>query len=178
MAVMLAAPRAVAVALAVFAVAPRQTQAPPPKPQPFPGSAVPTAPAKPGPTGATSPGQPSGGAETQARPGPGDLPAYPGAEFLDFFDAGRSQRYYLYGTNASYADIVTYYKSSLKQGGRELFRTPPMHQFDLGDFERDSMAFPPSVVVKDYTWNGGTGYLALVGGEERRFRTVIQIVAR
>jgi hypothetical protein len=38
------------------------------------------------------------------------------------------------------------------------------------------MAYPPSVVVKDYTWNGGTGYLAVSGTTEKRYRTIIQIV--
>jgi hypothetical protein len=38
------------------------------------------------------------------------------------------------------------------------------------------MAFPPSVVVKDYTWNGGQGFLAVSGTTERRYRTIIQIV--
>ena len=35
---------------------------------------------------------------------------------------------------------------------------------------------PPSVVVKDYTWNGSAGYLAASGSTEKRFRTIIQIV--
>ena len=30
---------------------------------------------------------------------------------------------------------------------------------DLGRFQEDTMAYPPSVVVKDYTWNGQAGYL-------------------
>jgi hypothetical protein len=33
-------------------------------------------------------------------------------------------------------------------------------------------------VVKDYTWNGATGYLAIVGAQEKRYPTIIQIVPR
>jgi len=38
------------------------------------------------------------------------------------------------------------------------------------------MAYPPSVVVKDYTWNGSTGYLHVVGTTGTRYKTIIQIV--
>ena len=31
--------------------------------------------------------------------------------------------------------------------------------FDVGRFREESMAFPPSVTVKDYTWGGKGGYL-------------------
>jgi hypothetical protein len=53
---------------------------------------------------------------------------------------------------------------------------PPMQQFDLGRFQEESMAYPPSVVVKDYTWNGSEGYLFVVGVQEKRYKTIIQIV--
>ncbi len=107
---------------------------------------------------------------------PQGLPVYPTAEFIDGFDAGSGQRYYLYGTDMPFDDIVAYYRNVLKNGGRELFREPPMRQFDLGRYQENTMAYPPSVVVKDYTWNGGTGYLAVSGTTEKRFRTIIQIV--
>ena len=51
-----------------------------------------------------------------------------------------------------------------------------MQQFDLGRFDEDAMAYPPSIVVKDYTWNNSPGYLAVTGSAEKRFKTVIQIV--
>ena len=86
------------------------------------------------------------------------------------------QRYYIYGSNASYADVVTYYRNLLKNGGRELYKTPPMQQWDLGRFQEDAMAYPPSVVVKDYTWNGSAGYLQISGTTEKRYKTIIQIV--
>ena len=145
-------------------------------PQPFPGSGrspepatVPQPPTAPAAEPiATRPASPT-------EPPPG-LPVYPAAEFIDAFDAGLGQRYYLYGTNAPYADIVTYYKNLLKTGGRELYRVPPMQQFDLGRFDDESMVYPPSVVVKDYTWNNSAGYLAVSGTTEKRFKTIIQIV--
>jgi len=101
---------------------------------------------------------------------------YPSAEFLESYDAGRGQRYYLYGTNVPYVDIIGYYRTVLRDGGREIFEEPPVRQFELGPFDDDTMAFPPSVTVKDYGWNGGAGYLFASGATERRFRTIIQIV--
>ena len=101
---------------------------------------------------------------------------YPSAEFIAGYDAGQGQHYYLYGTDMPYEDIVAYYRTVLRNGGRELFREPPTRQFDLGRYQEDSMAYPPSVVVKDYTWNGAPGYLAVSGTTEKRYRTIIQIV--
>ena len=72
--------------------------------------------------------------------------------------------------------MVTYYKNLLKSGGREIYKTPGMQQFDLGKYQEDRMAFPPSVVVKDYASAGSLGYLAINGTTEKRFRTIIQIV--
>ena len=86
------------------------------------------------------------------------------------------QRYYIYGSNSSYADVVTYYRNLMKNSGRELYKTPPMQQWDLGRYQEDSMAYPPSVVVKDYTWNGSAGYLQVTGTTEKRYKTIIQIV--
>jgi hypothetical protein len=119
--------------------------------------------------------------QAPARPAAADqippgAPVYPTAEFIDAYDAGAGQRFYLYGTDVPYTDIVAYYRNVLKNGGRELFRLPPTQQFDLGRYDANTMAFPPSVVVKDYTWNGSQGYLAVTGTAEKRFKTVIQIV--
>jgi hypothetical protein len=158
-------------------------------PQPFPGSS----PAKPADSPAP-PGQPPAPSVPSAPPpaaqlpaveilppsagsqAPQGLPVYPTAEFIDGFDAGSGQRYYLYGSDMPFEDIVAYYRNVLKNGGRELFREPPIRQFDLGRYQETTMAYPPSVVVKDYTWNGGTGYLAVSGTTEKRYRTIIQIV--
>lgn len=140
-------------------------------PKPFPGSSTPQSaepPAAPAPAESV-PSMP-------AVPAPQGLPVYPTAEFIDGFDAGLGQRYYLYGTNLPYEDIVAYYRNLLKNGGREIFREPPTRQFDLGRYQENTMAYPPSVVVKDYTGNGAAGFLAVSGTTEKRYRTIIQIV--
>lgn len=103
-------------------------------------------------------------------------PLYPAAQFLEVIDAGKGQQFHLYGTDAPFADIVAYYKATLKNGGRVLFQAPAMHQFDLGRYQEETMAYPPSVVIKDYTWNGSEGYLHVSGGTGKRYKTIIQIV--
>lgn len=185
---------AAALAIPAFAFAGQQTTAPPPVPRPFPQPGQPANPpastaAKPPDTAASSlpsPAPPTGqmiltpGAP-HARPSAADLgntPVYPAADYLDSYDAGHGQRYYLFGTNASYADIVAFYKKVLDDGGHEVFKTPAMQEFDLGNvkFKEDTMSFPPSVVVKDYTWNQSPGYLFADGTTEKRYKTIIQIV--
>jgi hypothetical protein len=104
-------------------------------------------------------------------------PVYPGAEFLASYDAGRGQRYYLFGTNTPFAEIVTYYRNILRQRGTVVFEAPATHIFDIGRFREETMAFPPSVTVKDYTWGGSQGYLnPKRGAKPARFITIIQIV--
>ena len=107
---------------------------------------------------------------------PGVPPVYPTSEYLDAIDAGSGQRYYLYGVDVPFADIVAYYRTVMKNGGREIYRTPGVHQFDLGRFNDARMAYPPSVVVKDYAGGSTPGYLHVAGTTEKRFRTIIQIV--
>jgi hypothetical protein len=103
-------------------------------------------------------------------------PVYPSAEFLDSYDAGRGQRTYLYGSDAAYLAVTDYYRKTLKSGGRELYRSPGVLQFDLGKFDDNTMAYPPSVVVKDYGEGESAGYLVVTGTSEKRFKTIIQIV--
>lgn len=136
---------------------------PPPRPKPFPGATQPATPATPP-------------ADQVAGETIGDAPIYPTAEFLESFDAGQGQTYYLYGSNSDYETIVGYYRNILRDGGRELFKTPATRQFDLGRYDDNNMAFPPSIVVKDYTWNNSPGYVFVEGTTEKRFRTIIQIV--
>ena len=52
----------------------------------------------------------------------------------------------------------TFYRTTLKQKGEVLFESPPTHQFETGRFRDETMAFPPSVTIKDYTWGGSAGY--------------------
>jgi hypothetical protein len=119
------------------------------------------------------PAQPDG-VPTEATLG---VAIYPGAQFVASYDAGRGQRYYLFGTSADYAQIVGYYRNMLRDRGDVVFEEPPIHMFDIGRFREETMAFPPSVTVKDYTWGGSAGYLnPKPGGEPERFRTIIQIV--
>ena len=112
-------------------------------------------------------------------PAPGSLGVtiYPAARFITSYDAGRGQRYFLYGTQAPFADIVLFYRNTLKQRGELVFEQPPVHQFDIGRFREETMAFPPSVTVKDYTWGGSAGYLnPKAGAKPERYPTIIQIV--
>jgi hypothetical protein len=106
----------------------------------------------------------------------GPVPVYPAADFIGDYDAGKGQRYYLYGSNASFADVVAFYRNTLRNGGREIYKAPAIHQFDAGRFDEERMAYPPGVVVKDYATTQPAGYLVAAGVTEKRFRTVIQIV--
>ncbi len=105
------------------------------------------------------------------------VPFYPAMVFLGLFDAGSGQRYYLFGINAAFDDVVSWYKTALKQRGELVFDEPATHEFDIGKFREETMVFPPSVTVKDYAWGGMAGYPNPVpNGVPERFRTVVQIV--
>jgi hypothetical protein len=127
---------------------------------------------KPFPTAGTTQTQPA----APLSESPITAPMYPNAQFLEVIDAGKGQQFHLFGTDASFGDIVNYYKTTLKNGGRVLFQAPAMHQFDLGRYSEESMSYPPSVVIKDYTWNGAEGYLHVSGATSKRYKTIIQIV--
>ena len=102
---------------------------------------------------------------------------YPTAQFVASYDAGRGQRYYLYGATAPYAELVAYYRGQLKEKGDEVFQQPPTYMFSIGRFREESMAFPPGVTVKDWTWGGSQGYPnPKSGAEPTRFPTIIMIV--
>lgn len=98
-------------------------------------------------------------------------------QFIESYDAGSGQRFFLFGTTASFAEVVEYYKSALKQRGELVFEEPPTHMFEIGKFREETMAFPPSITLKDYMWGGMTGYPnPKPNAEPARFRTVVQIV--
>ena len=149
----------------------------PPRPFPQPSQPRPTTPGEPTrpvPPPVAQPATQAGDVPSEATLG---VPVYPTAPFLTSYDAGRGQRFYLFGVSLSFEDAVTYYRSTLKARGDVLFETPPTHQFEIARFRDDTMAFPPSVTIKDYTWGGSGGYPNPVpGGEPARFPTVIQIV--
>jgi hypothetical protein len=105
------------------------------------------------------------------------FPVYPSAVFLTSYDAGRSQRYYVYGTTAPFADIVNFYRTQLDERGNLVFKEPPTHMFEVGRFREETMAFPPGVTVKDWTWGGSQGYPnPRRGAQPARFPTIIMIV--
>ena len=155
-------------------------QTPVPFPKPGTTTTKPPAPAAPAPQTPPKVAPPS-----QPAPAPANIPneaslgtpIYPGAEFVGSFDAGKGQRYYLFGTNGSFLETVNYYKTILKQKGELIYEEPAIHQFDTGKYKEETMAFPPSVTVKDYTWGGSAGYLNPKRGKQpARFKTIIQIV--
>jgi hypothetical protein len=105
------------------------------------------------------------------------VPIYPGAQFITSYDAGRGQRYYLFGTPASFVDLVAYYRTMLKQRGNLVYEVPATHQFDVGRFDDDTMAFPPGVTIKDFQSDLSQGFPnPKPGGQPARFPSVIQIV--
>jgi hypothetical protein len=105
------------------------------------------------------------------------FPVYPAAQFLASYDAGRSQRYYIYGTTTPFAEIVTFYRTQLDERGDLVFKEPPTHMFEVGRFREETMAFPPGVTVKDWTWGGSQGYPnPKLGSQPQRFPTIIMIV--
>jgi hypothetical protein len=105
------------------------------------------------------------------------FPVYPSAQFIASYDAGRGQRYYLFGSELRFVDLVKYYQNTLKNRGTLVFDAPATHIFEIGRFREETMAFPPGVTVKDYTWNGSAGYLnPKRDGKPARFASIIQIV--
>jgi hypothetical protein len=147
----------------------RQNQ-PRPTPQP-PTTQTPPAP----PTTAKPPSSPvADSAPSEAILG---FPVYPSAQFITSYDAGRGQTYYLFGSEMSFAALVKYYQSALKTRGILVFDTPATHIFEVGRFREETMAFPPGVTIKDYTWNNSAGYLnPKKNGQPARFPSIIQIV--
>lgn len=153
-----------------------------PSPRPFPGAPAPPATApRPAPVQqpqvtVAEPSTPAAGSPAVSGPDLPNVPVYPTAQYLGTVDAGMGQSYHLYGTDVPFSDIVAYYRTLLRNGGREIYSTPGTHQFDLGRFDDNRMAYPPSVVIKDYAGGPASGYLHIDGTTEARFQTVIQIV--
>jgi hypothetical protein len=147
----------------------------PPAPAPFPRPAPPgrpnPAPPAPGAAGITVPDEK---APTEEFLG---VPIYPGSQFIASYDAGRGQRYYIFGTAASFVDLVNYYRNALKQRGELVYEIPATHEFDVGRYREETMAFPPGVTIKDYESDVSKGYPnPKPGGQPARFPTLIQIV--
>lgn len=157
---------------------PVTTAAQTPAPFPRPGQTQSKPPAQPPPSTTQPPPAPAA-ANSSDPNAPADLgvPIYPGAQFIASYDAGRGQRYYLYGTESDFTQIVGWYRTTLKQKGELVFEEPPVHMFEIGRYKEETMAFTPSVTVKDYTWAGSAGYInPKRGGTPARFKTIIQVV--
>ena len=190
-----------ALMVTVAAVSAARAQPPVAKPQPPPPAPTAKAPAtkppaKPGTAAVPSPAapeQPSSrvqpapaaavvqapAADAEAAPSPAQLnaPVLAGSEFLGSYDAGMGQRFYLYGSGQTFADVVTYYRNMLRDRGELVFEEPATHMFEVGRFKEADVAFPPGVTVKDYTWGGSPGYMnPNPGATPPFFPTVIQIV--
>jgi hypothetical protein len=149
-------------------------QPPPPRPFPRPAQPAPPPPAPP----TTAPNRPAPG-QPEAAPTAATLGVllYPGAQFIASYDAGRGQRYYIFGSAASFVELVAYYRTVLKQKGELVYDVPATHAFDVGRYREDTMAFPPGVTIKDYQSDISQGYPnPKPGGQPARFPTLIQIV--
>lgn len=166
-----------AVALALMA-----QQPPVPRPFPQPGSTTSTRPSAPEPaqpttTDAPPPGENLIPAEAPPSEAMLGVPLYPGAQFIASYDAGRGQRFYLFGTSASFEMLVSYYRTMLTERGDLVFEVPATHQFDVGRFREDEMAFPPGVTIKDFQSSLSGGYPNPdPDGQPPRFPSIIQIV--
>src|SRR5262245_54570194 len=157
----------------------QQQQPPPPQPFPRPGAPQPARPAPEQPP-STTPARP-GVAPPQPDKPPTEeflgVPIYPGAQFIASNDAGRGQRYYIFGTAGSFVELVAYYRTVLKQRGELVYEIPATHSFDVGRYREETMAFPPGVTIKDYESDVSKGYPnPQPGGQPARFPTLIQIV--
>ena len=103
------------------------------------------------------------------------FPIFPGAQFLGSYNAGMGQRYYLYGTRNVYLDVVTFYRTSSRIAATEVFTAPATHMFQQR-FREETMAFPPGVTVKDWTYQSKGYPNPRAGAQPERFPTVIMIV--
>src|SRR5271156_292592 len=150
-------------------------QPPVPRPFPSPGTAPARPPAPPPPAGPVKP------AASATDPAPTEstlgVPVYPGAQFITSYDAGRGQRYYIFGSAAPFVDLVAFYRAILKDKGELVYDVPATHEFDIGKFNENTMAFPPGVTIKDFQSDISQGYPnPKPGGQPPRFPTIIQIV--
>ena len=107
------------------------------------------------------------------------LPTY--REFYDkrYFGSGQSLagEITVAGSTVPFGEMVTYYKNVTKDKGTLVFEVPPTHVFEIAKFREETMAFPPTVTIKDYTFSGSAGYPnPKAGAQPERFPTLIQIV--
>lgn len=158
--------------IAIAAQAPQPPRTTQPAPAPRAGATAPV-------VAAAAP-EAQAAATNDGRPSEQELwgvPVYPSAVFLRSYDAGRGQKYYIFGSTVPFAEMVTYYKNVTKDKGTLVFEVPPTHVFEIAKFREETMAFPPTVTIKDYTFSGSAGYPnPKAGAQPERFPTLIQIV--
>jgi hypothetical protein len=169
------------ITLSATVQAPQQVPVPQPFPRPGgatqPSTPAPAAPREPVPPATPQSKAPAGQPSVDPTEATLGVPIYPGAQFIASYDAGHGQHFYLFGSAAPFVDLVTYYRTVLKQKGELIFEVPATHEFDIGRFNEQTMAFPPSVTVKDFESDASKGYPnPKPGGQPPRFRTIIQIV--
>lgn len=159
------------VQMGLVLIALAQTPQPFPRPgtQPAPSTPQQPAPAQPARQAPADPNAP-----TEATLG---VPIYPTAQFIASYDAGRGQRFYIFGAAAGFTELVNYYRTTLKERGNFVFEEPATHMFEIGRFRDETMAFPPGVTIKDYTYGGSKGYPnPRRPANPERFPTIIMIV--
>jgi hypothetical protein len=148
------------------------------QPQPFPRPGTPVRPAQPV-APAPAPATAATPAAAEVAPTEANLgvPIFPGAQFIASYDAGRGQRYYIFGSASSFVELVAYYRTMLKQKGELVYDVPATHEFDVGRYREETMAFPPGVTIKDFQSDVSQGYPnPKRGAQPDRFPTIIQIV--
>jgi hypothetical protein len=149
-------------------------------PRPFPGRPMPPSPT-PAPAQPQTPPPAPAAAAPSVEGAPNEVtlgfPIVSNAQFVGSYDAGRGQRYYLFGSELPFPALVKYYQTALKNRGSLVFDAPATHVFEIGRFREETMAFPPGVTIKDYTWNGSAGYMnPKRNAQPARFPSIIQIV--
>ena len=50
-----------------------------------------------------------------------------------------------------------YYRTLLKQRGTAIFDNPQVYIFEIGKYDENTMSFPPSVTIKDYSRTATAG---------------------
>ena len=104
------------------------------------------------------------------------MPIFPNSQYITSYDAGRGQHFHLFGSTATFVDLVGYYSVVLDERGRRVYNRPAIHQFETGPFRDREMDYRPSVTIKDYSLNGSPSYLNTApGGDPPAFSTIIQI---
>ena len=175
--------RIIAHAAAVPAARGRARRQPAPAPPPRDTGAQPQPPAPPAnpPTAAGQPAPPPVDAPSRtpdsARPKPARAADLSGRAVLASYDAGRGQRYYLFGIDRVVRRAGRVLPHGAEAARRLVFDVPATHKFEVGRFREETMAFPPGVTVKDFSRRCRRATRTRSPARSRRgSRRIIQIV--